>query len=82
MVNGEYEGGTGEAAIAAGDAGDAGDADLVAYGRNFIANPDLPERLRQGAELNEPDSDSFYGGDERGYIDYPFMQGFMQAKAG
>jgi len=67
MVNGEYDGGTGEAAIAAGE------ADLVAYGRSFIANPDLPERLRIGADLNEPDPKSFYGGDEKGYTDYPFM---------
>lgn len=67
MVNGEYEGGSGDAAIAAGD------ADLVAYGRDYIANPDLAERLRIGTRLNEPDSDTFYGGDERGYTDYPFL---------
>lgn len=67
MVNGEYEGGSGNAAIAAGD------ADVVAYGRDYIANPDLAKRLSIGAELNEPDSDTFYGGDERGYTDYPFM---------
>ncbi|MDR5858074.1 alkene reductase [Halomonas eurihalina] len=48
-------------------------ADLIAFGRPFIANPDLPERLRTGAALNEPDQDTFYGGNEQGYIDYPFL---------
>ena len=52
----------------------AGDADLVSFGRLFIANPDLPVRFDKNAELNEPDPDSFYGGDERGYIDYPFLE--------
>ncbi len=51
----------------------AGDADLVAFGRLFIANPDLPERFRTGAPLNPPDPASFYGGDARGYIDYPAL---------
>ena len=49
-----------------------GHADLVAFGRMFIANPDLPGRLRAGAPLNRYDRTTFYGGDERGYIDYPF----------
>ena len=52
-----------------------GDADLVSFGRPFIANPDLPERFRRGAELNEPDPSTFYGGDEHGYTDYPFLGG-------
>jgi N-ethylmaleimide reductase len=46
-------------------------ADMVSFGTLYIANPDLVERFRQGAELNTPDPDTFYGGDERGYIDYP-----------
>lgn len=50
-----------------------GTADLVAYGRLFLANPDLPERFAAHAELNEPNPDTFYGGDEKGYTDYPFM---------
>jgi N-ethylmaleimide reductase len=50
-------------------------ADLVAYGRLFLANPDLPERFAANAELNEPDRGTFYGGDEEGYTDYPFMDG-------
>jgi len=48
-------------------------ADLVAYARLFLANPDLPNRFAQNAELNEPDPDTFYGGDAEGYIDYPFL---------
>jgi N-ethylmaleimide reductase len=48
-----------------------GDADLVAFGRHFIANPDLPERIRQGWPLAPHDRDTFYGGDRRGYVDYP-----------
>lgn len=49
----------------------AGDADLVAFGRHFISNPDLPERLRHGLPLNRYDRSTFYGGDARGYTDYP-----------
>ncbi len=50
-----------------------GKADVVAYGRRFLANPDLPQRLERGAVLNAPDQDTFYGGGERGYIDYPTL---------
>lgn len=52
----------------------AGLADLVAFGQLFIANPDLVERLRRGAALNVPDPQTFYGGDARGYIDYPALE--------
>ena len=45
--------------------------DAAAFGRAFIANPDLPARLRSGAALNEPDTATFYGGDAAGYTDYP-----------
>ena len=48
----------------------AGLIDAAAFGRAFIANPDLPERLRTGAELNEPDLGTFYGGGAAGYTDY------------
>jgi len=51
----------------------AGHCDLVSFGRPFIANPDLVERLRRNAPLNEWDSSTFYGGDEHGYIDYPSL---------
>jgi N-ethylmaleimide reductase len=49
-------------------------ADLIAYGRPALANPDLPRRFEQGANLNEPDYDTFYGGDEKGYTDYPTLE--------
>jgi len=48
-------------------------ADAVAFGRPYIANPDLPERFRVDAPLTEPNHETFYGGDEKGYTDYPFM---------
>ncbi len=50
-----------------------GDADLIAYGRLFLANPDLPERFARHAPLNEPDPSTFYGGGEHGYTDYPAL---------
>lgn len=50
-----------------------GDADLVAYGKLFIANPDLPGRFRQNAPLNAPVESAFYGGGEHGYTDYPTL---------
>ena len=48
-----------------------GSADLIAFGKPFIANPDLVARLRHDLPLATPDSATFYGGDERGYTDYP-----------
>lgn len=48
----------------------AGSADLIAFGRLFISNPDLPKRLSLNAPLNIPDRSTFYGGAERGYTDY------------
>jgi len=52
---------------------DLGLADAVAVGRQFLANPDLPRRWELDAELNEPDPATFYGGDHRGYTDYPAL---------
>ncbi len=51
----------------------AGEADAVAFGRLFIANPDLPERLAKNAPLNTPDSQTFYVPGPKGYTDYPFL---------
>lgn len=51
----------------------AGLADLVAFGQPFLANPDLPERLRRGAALNAPNPATYYGGGAEGYIDYPTL---------
>ncbi|MCM5705195.1 alkene reductase [Larsenimonas salina] len=50
-----------------------GIADAAVFGRPFIANPDLPERFRREATLNEPNPDTFYGGGAEGYTDYPFL---------
>ena len=58
---------SGEAALAAGE------ADLIAFGRSYIANPDLVERFRLDAPLNPYDRSTFYGGDVQGYTDYPFL---------
>ncbi|KAF0677449.1 alkene reductase [Profundibacterium mesophilum] len=60
---------------------DAGEADLVAFGRPYIANPDLAERLEKNAELNEGDQSTFYGGGAEGYVDYPFMDGSVRDAA-
>jgi N-ethylmaleimide reductase len=49
-----------------------GDADLVTFGRYFVSNPDLPERIRRGLLLNDYDRDTFYTFDAHGYTDYPF----------
>ena len=52
----------------------SGGADLVAYGRLFLANPDLPRRFQLNAELNKPDRSTFYTHDPVvGYTDYPFL---------
>lgn len=66
MVNNGYDRALAEQSLAQG-------ADLVAFGRPFIANPDLPRRLREGAALNVPDRTTFYGGLEKGYTDYPAL---------
>lgn len=65
IVNGGYDAARGEFAVSNNR------ADAVAYGRLFLANPDLPKRLRHGGPLNAPDPKSFYGGTELGYVDYP-----------
>lgn len=66
MVNNAYDRPLADQALAEG-------ADLVAFGRLYIANPDLVERLRQGAPLNVPDRKTFYGGGAQGYTDYPAL---------
>ncbi|PZV09145.1 MAG: alkene reductase [Leptolyngbya sp.] len=68
MVNWDYDQAEGNQAIASGD------ADLVSYGKLFIANPDLPERFSKNAPLNEPNPDTFYGGGAEGYTDYPTLE--------
>ena len=56
------------------DAVESGRADLVAFGKPFIANPDLVERLVHNLPLNTPDQSTFYGGTGKGYIDYPILE--------
>jgi N-ethylmaleimide reductase len=67
VVNGGYDGPRGEQAIRTGH------ADAIAFGRLFLANPDLPARLQRGAALNEPDPTTFYGGGATGYTSYPAL---------
>jgi N-ethylmaleimide reductase len=50
-----------------------GKADLIAFGRKFLANPDLPKRFRQHAALNADDPSTYYGGGPKGYTDYPTL---------
>ncbi len=52
-----------------------GTADLIAFGALFAANPDLPARVAAGGPFNTPDETTFYGGDDRGYTDYPSLTG-------
>lgn len=67
MVNNGYDLPLAQQAVADG-------ADLVAFGKAYIANPDLVARLRRGGPFNPPDKMTFYGGGEKGYTDYPFLE--------
>ena len=67
VANEKFTKDSAEAAIAAGE------ADAVAFGVQFIANPDLPRRIREGARLNEPDPSTFYAPGPKGYVDYPAL---------
>ena len=67
MANFAYDKARGNAAIASGH------ADVIAYGVPYLANPDLLERYKTDAPLNEANSKTFYGGTEQGYTDYPFL---------
>ena len=67
MVNNGYDRALAERALDTG-------SDLVAFGKLFIANPDLPARLKQGGPFNEQDRNTFYGGGDKGYIDYPALE--------
>jgi N-ethylmaleimide reductase len=67
MANGGYNRETGEAEL------QKGIAKMISYGALFLANPDLPARFEKNALLNQPDRNTFYGGGEKGYTDYPFL---------
>jgi N-ethylmaleimide reductase len=58
---------------------EANEADLIAFGKPFLANPDLVERLQRGAPLNAPDKATFYGGGAKGYTDYPALDEALDA---
>ena len=73
MLNGGYDRESGNRAVAGGR------AELVSFARLFLANPDLPRRFAEDLPLNEPDPDTFYGGDEEGYVDYPSWEGMVEA---
>jgi N-ethylmaleimide reductase len=73
IAAGGFTGETAEAAIAQGH------ADMVAFGRIFISNPDLPRRLQRGFPLTPYDRKTFYGGEEAGYTDYPEHDELAQA---
>jgi N-ethylmaleimide reductase len=72
IANNGYDRESAEASVAEGR------ADAVAFGKAYIANPDLVRRLKEKAPLNTPDQTTFYGGGEHGYIDYPTLD---EAKA-
>jgi N-ethylmaleimide reductase len=65
MANNRYDKELAEEAL------ESGRADLVSFGRPFIANPDLVQRLRDGVPLADAPKETYYGGDEKGYSDWP-----------
>ncbi len=67
ILNNGYDFASAQAAISAGR------CDAIAFGRMLLANPDLVERFRRGAPLNQPDYDKLYVGEEKGYTDYPTL---------
>jgi N-ethylmaleimide reductase len=67
IANGGYTGASAENSLGKNQ------SDFIAFGVPFIANPDLPERIKQGAPLNSANPDTFYGGDAKGYTDYPSL---------
>jgi N-ethylmaleimide reductase len=72
-LNSDYVGGSAQARL------DEGVADAIAFGRTFLANPDLVERVRIGADLNAPDGKTFYTQGPEGYVDYPTLDGEREA---
>jgi len=68
VLNSDYVGATAEAAV------ESGEADAVAFGRPFLANPDLVEQLRAGAALNRDDVATWYSQGDEGYLDYPMLR--------
>jgi len=75
LFNGLYIGNNGYDRALALDARAAGLVDFIAFGKLYIANPDLVRRLERDAPFNELDGDTLYGGGAKGYTDYPFLDG-------
>ena len=73
IFKGPYIGNGGYTSEQASGSISAGKSDLISFGAPFLANPDLPRRFKEGQELNAPDQATFYGGDAKGYTDYPFL---------
>ena len=67
VLNSDYDGAKGQETL------DAGEADAIAFGRTFLANPDLPARVAAGAPLNRDDQKTWYSQGPEGYIDYPTL---------
>ncbi|GJD52455.1 N-ethylmaleimide reductase [Methylobacterium crusticola] len=67
VLNSDFDGPRAQEALAAGQ------ADAIAFGRTYLANPDLPERLAQGAPLNRDDPKTWYSQGREGYVDYPAL---------
>ena len=74
VLNSDYDGPRAEAALAAGA------ADAITFGRSFLANPDLPRRIRDGLPLNQPDEATLYTQGPEGYTDYPRYYGRASAE--
>ena len=68
ILNADYDGKSGQEAL------DRNEADAIAFGRTFIANPDLPERFAKGAPLNKDEAKTWYSQGPEGYVDYPTLE--------
>jgi N-ethylmaleimide reductase len=68
ITNGGYDRSTGDSILTSNN------ADLVSFGKLFLANPDLPKRLELNAHFNTPDPKTFYAPNATGYTDYPFLE--------
>jgi len=75
IANGNYDSETARHAI------ESGYADAVTFGRSFLANPDLPRRVREGLPVNVPDESTFYNGGAEGYTDYPTWDEIQNGEA-
>jgi N-ethylmaleimide reductase len=75
IANGGYNGETGKEEL------EKGIAKIISYGALFLANPDLPKRIELNTEMNQADRATMFGGTEKGYTDYPFLDAKQYAGA-